>query len=218
MKEKGFTLIELLAVIVILAIIALIATPIILNIIKDAKDQSAERSAELYLKGAELAIARKNLTTEFGDATCSVVTATGNLSCTTTDNEQIPVEVEIDGEKPTSGTIVFSSGKITSVTNLQTSGKTFETNSSGKLVIVGSSSSDTDNNSSEQGGNTENPGDNQGQENTGGEDTNTQTMYYTYDLSGTVGSTAAPAQPSTTPPIDKNIYFGYNIYNTMRNI
>ena len=35
--NKGFTLIELLAVIIILAIIALIATPIIFNVIDDAK-------------------------------------------------------------------------------------------------------------------------------------------------------------------------------------
>ena len=37
MLKKGFTLIELLAVIIILAIIALIATPIILNVIEDAR-------------------------------------------------------------------------------------------------------------------------------------------------------------------------------------
>ena len=45
MHKKGFTLIELLAVIVILAIIALIATPIVLNIINDAKEESELRSA-----------------------------------------------------------------------------------------------------------------------------------------------------------------------------
>ena len=43
-KNKGFTLIELLAVIVILALIALIATPIILNVINDAKKQAAKDS------------------------------------------------------------------------------------------------------------------------------------------------------------------------------
>ena len=37
MKKKGFTLVELLAVIVILAIIALITTPLILNVIENAK-------------------------------------------------------------------------------------------------------------------------------------------------------------------------------------
>lgn len=46
MKNKGFTLIELLAVIVILAIIALIATPIILNIINEARVEGRKRSAE----------------------------------------------------------------------------------------------------------------------------------------------------------------------------
>ena len=58
MRKKGFTLIELLAVIVILAIIALIATPIILNIISDTKEESNKRSVELYGKAVEQAIAK----------------------------------------------------------------------------------------------------------------------------------------------------------------
>ena len=40
-NSKGFTLIELLAVIVILAIIALITTPVILNVIENARRDSA---------------------------------------------------------------------------------------------------------------------------------------------------------------------------------
>ena len=56
--RKGFTLIELLAVIVILAIIALIATPIILGIINDAKEDSEKRSVENYAHAVELAVAR----------------------------------------------------------------------------------------------------------------------------------------------------------------
>ena len=55
MKNKGFTLIELLAVIVILAIIALIATPIILNIINDARESAKERSAELVVANVKSA-------------------------------------------------------------------------------------------------------------------------------------------------------------------
>ena len=55
-KNKGFTLVELLAVIVILAIIALIATPIILNVISDAKKQAALESFKGYIDGAEKAI------------------------------------------------------------------------------------------------------------------------------------------------------------------
>ena len=53
--KKGFTLIELLAVIVILAIIALIATPIILGIINDARDEANQRTAELIGKEIQLA-------------------------------------------------------------------------------------------------------------------------------------------------------------------
>jgi prepilin-type N-terminal cleavage/methylation domain-containing protein len=55
MKSKAFTLIELLAVIVILAIIALIAVPIIMGIIKDARENSKKRSAELVYTGVEYA-------------------------------------------------------------------------------------------------------------------------------------------------------------------
>ncbi len=47
LKMFGFTLIELLAVIIILAIVALIATPIILNVIKDARDSADMSSAQL---------------------------------------------------------------------------------------------------------------------------------------------------------------------------
>ena len=61
MENKGFTLIELLAVIVILAIIALIATPIVLNIISDARDSSDEKSVELYGAAVEQAIMRAQM-------------------------------------------------------------------------------------------------------------------------------------------------------------
>lgn len=54
-SKKGFTLIELLAVIVILAIIALIATPIVLGIIEDARNNAKERSKELVIQSVELA-------------------------------------------------------------------------------------------------------------------------------------------------------------------
>ena len=57
MKKKGFTLIELLAVIIILAIIALIATPIILNVIDDARKSAGLSESEIIktfdnIKGA----------------------------------------------------------------------------------------------------------------------------------------------------------------------
>ena len=44
-NKKGFTLIELLAVIIILAVIALIATPIVLNVIDNARKSANKDSA-----------------------------------------------------------------------------------------------------------------------------------------------------------------------------
>ena len=107
MKEKGFTLIELLAVIVILAIIALIATPIILGIIKDSKEESNKRSAELYIDAVEQAMARKNLNGEFKPDLCDIDT-NGNLDC-----DGIPLDVEVDGKVPSNGWIYISDGTIT---------------------------------------------------------------------------------------------------------
>ena len=51
MTKKGFTLIELLAVIIILAIVALIATPIILNVIDDARVSAGRSEANMILSG-----------------------------------------------------------------------------------------------------------------------------------------------------------------------
>jgi len=51
MKKNGFTLIELLAVIIILAIVALIATPIILDVVEDAKKSAAKSEAQMIVSG-----------------------------------------------------------------------------------------------------------------------------------------------------------------------
>ena len=51
MKKCGFTLIELLAVIIILAIIAVIATPIILNVIDDARKSAGLSESEMIMSG-----------------------------------------------------------------------------------------------------------------------------------------------------------------------
>ena len=65
-KKKGFTLVELLAVIVILAIIALIATPIILNVINDAKKEAAKDSFYGYMDAIEKAIIVNDIDEEEG--------------------------------------------------------------------------------------------------------------------------------------------------------
>ena len=94
--KKGFTLIELLAVIVILAIIAVIATPIVLDIINDAKQSSKLRSVDNILKGAELYVSKGLMDKE---------NLNGNIY-----GEVIKI---IDGENPDSGNIsVNSKGEV----------------------------------------------------------------------------------------------------------
>ena len=46
-RKRGFTLIELIAVLVIMAIIALIVTPLVMNIIRNAK-MSARKRKKTY--------------------------------------------------------------------------------------------------------------------------------------------------------------------------
>ena len=53
-NKKGFTLIELLAVIIILAVIALIATPIVLNVVDNARKSANKDSAYGLLDSAKL--------------------------------------------------------------------------------------------------------------------------------------------------------------------
>lgn len=113
--KKGFTLIELLAVIIILAIIALIATPIILNIINDAREEANERSIELYLDAVELAIAKENLKLDFKLSTCEVKSdGTGDLLC-----GDKTIKVDVNGSVPIGGMIKFENGKIVSFKNIK---------------------------------------------------------------------------------------------------
>ena len=56
-NKNAFTLIELIAVLVILALIALIVTPLVMNIVKRAKDSANKRSVDAYGKALELSVA-----------------------------------------------------------------------------------------------------------------------------------------------------------------
>lgn len=86
MKEKrGFTLIELLAVIVILAIIALIATPIILNLINQARKGAFKRSAEGVLKSAKLTYSASLLKE---DSNISGVYACNDITCESNEKDE----------------------------------------------------------------------------------------------------------------------------------
>ena len=69
-RSKGFTLIELIAVLVIMAIIALIVTPLVLNVVRKAKESANKRSVDSYGKSIDLAVASYLLDT--GDFPTSI--------------------------------------------------------------------------------------------------------------------------------------------------
>ena len=99
MKKKGFTLVELLAVIVILAIIAVIATPMILNVIDNAKKGAAESSAYGYVDAVEKSILEEELKGNIKDKN-----KVYNVSDLTF--------VNIKGDKPTEGWVQLEKGIV----------------------------------------------------------------------------------------------------------
>ena len=100
-NNKGFTLIELLAVIIILAIIAVITTPIILNVVDQARQDAAKDKAWGTIDAVRIAYAQDQVATE-GSLTDS------NNTITFTESGMPNVggtTVKVNGEKPTSGTV-----------------------------------------------------------------------------------------------------------------
>jgi len=95
MKKKGFTLIELLAVIIILAVIALIATPVVLNVLENARREANKNSVYGLLDAAKLYYADSML----DESKKQNVNGTTNLI------EVMPVS----GRNPDSGAIYIDS-------------------------------------------------------------------------------------------------------------
>ena len=119
-KNKGFTLVELLAVIVILAIIALIATPIILNVINDAKKEAAKDSFYGYMDAIEKAIIVNDVDEE-EDFPTPDSNGCYNL-------KELNEKVNIKGTKPkiaADAKVCFKEGTITSLTGVEIDGFTF---------------------------------------------------------------------------------------------
>ena len=109
-NKKGFTLIELLAVIVVLAIIALIATPIVMNTIKNAKKGAAERTADNYIKQVETAVAEAKLENKSVPNGTYDIDGNGNLTGAGLPDGKL--EINMSGNKPTSGTVTISNGGV----------------------------------------------------------------------------------------------------------
>ncbi len=109
-RKNAFTLIELLAVIVVLAIIALIATPIVMNTIKSAQRGAAEISADSYIKQVETAVAEARLNhKKIPDGTYQI-DEEGNLTGALLPDGKL--KIEMNGKKPTSGTITINNGEV----------------------------------------------------------------------------------------------------------
>lgn len=112
-NTKGFTLIELLAVIVILAVIALIATPIIMNVINDAK-KGANKDATLgYVKSVETSIATQMIkcpSMTVGAITKDNVAITG---CTVNGTAVNSLKPDYKGTAPDAVSLTYGAGKIT---------------------------------------------------------------------------------------------------------
>lgn len=132
-NKKGFTLVELLAVIVILAIIALIATPIILNVIDNAKEGAAKNSAYGYIDALEKANAQAILSdSEVTVLSGTYTTSDGGKVVTYGSNKSM--NVNFKGDAPTDGgKLTYTNGKLTGG-SITVSGKAFSVTSAGELT------------------------------------------------------------------------------------
>ena len=108
-KRKGFTLIELLAVIIVLAIIALIATPIIFNVIENAKIKSLENSCYGVIDAVR---------TKYAEGLLNSTDGTVNLSGEVAD-------LTIAGEHPYMGTWTIDNSKDSAERGIKIEGVKF---------------------------------------------------------------------------------------------
>lgn len=133
-NKKGFTLVELLAVIVILAIIALIATPIILNVIDNAKEGAAKNSAYGYIDALEKANAQAILKSSEVTVLNDTYTISDSGKVVTYGSDNKSMTVNFKGDAPTDGgTLTYTNGKLTGG-SITVSGKAFSVTSAGELT------------------------------------------------------------------------------------
>ena len=109
-KKIGFTLIELLAVIIVLAIIALIATPIIFNVIENAKIKSLENSCYGVIDAVRTKYVEGLLNSENG-----LVDLTGDVK-----------DLTIAGEHPYMGTWEIDNSKDSDERGIKIQGVKFQ--------------------------------------------------------------------------------------------
>ena len=101
----GFTLIELLAVIIILAIVALIATPIILNVINDARVSAGRSEASMIYSGINNYCATADMQSQ--------LTGEVNICADGVTTEEVSQMVNLGNAKVEE--VSYSNGKITNL-------------------------------------------------------------------------------------------------------
>jgi len=116
--KKGFTLIELLAVIIILAIVTLIATPIVLDVVNDAKDSAAKSEASMIVSGVNNYCAASAMKEQLNGAT--------DICKDGVTEEEVKTMVDLGNAKVNS--ITFD-GKVTSL-EIESNGRTVKYNGS----------------------------------------------------------------------------------------
>lgn len=102
-EKRGFTLIELLAVVVILAAVALISTPIVFNIIDEAKKGALQNTAYGIIEASKLNYSR--IVLKEGSIDSIVFTYVDGVES----SEPSGLKLDYKGKKPRNGTIMVNS-------------------------------------------------------------------------------------------------------------
>ena len=124
-RYNGFTLIELLAVIIILAIVALIATPIILDVIEDARISAGQSEAQMILGGINNYCATEDVKYQLDNSYTKICT-------TDMDKEDVPTMVNLGNA--TIESIKYNGTKLTELV-IKSNNHTFTLCPSGQFAM-----------------------------------------------------------------------------------
>ena len=102
-NKKGFTLLELLAILIVLALLTIITIPVIGNVMKSAKKNTATESAYGYIEALKEHMATYSMENDIS-LNGTYVVNNGNISGYNLESQTVKTK----GTKPTNGYIVYS--------------------------------------------------------------------------------------------------------------